>query len=95
MLLCRQAFGRERAALVLGGVASASFVAMPFWIAGYGPLWPLVLGYAILPGLLACLLSLFRLARRDAIGRPQAAVLLVTTAGGLRSSTRPPSQRSC
>ena len=83
VLLCRQAFGRNGAALIAGGVAASTFVAMPFWISGYGPLWPLVLGYAVLPGLIACLLSLFRLARRDTIGRPQAAVLLVTTVAGL------------
>ncbi len=83
VLLCRQAFGRNGAALIAGGVAASTFVAMPFWIAGYGPLWPLVLGYAVVPGLIACLLSLLGLAQRDTIGRPQSAVLLVTTAGGL------------
>ena len=56
---------------------------MPFFVAGYGPLWPLLLGIALLPGLLAAVLSVAGLARRDAIGRPRAFVVLVVAVAGL------------
>jgi hypothetical protein len=83
VLLARQTFGPRRAALVLSGLASASFTAMPFFIAGYGPLWPLLLGIALLPGLLAAVLSVAGLAQGDAIGRPRALVVLVVAVAGL------------
>jgi hypothetical protein len=83
VLLARQTFGPRRAALVLAGLAAASFTAMPFFVAGYGPLWPLLLGMALLPGLLAAVLSVAGLARRDAIGRPRALVVLVVAVAGL------------
>jgi hypothetical protein len=56
---------------------------MPFLIAGYGPLWPLLLGLSLLPGLLGTLLSLFGLAADDVLGRPRAAVVLVAAVAGL------------
>jgi hypothetical protein len=83
VLLARQLFGPSRAALVLSGLATSSFTAMPFLIAGYGPLWPLLLGLSLLPGLLGPLLSLFGLAADDVLGRPRAAVVLVAAVAGL------------
>jgi len=72
VLLVRQVFGRRGPALVIGGVASASFTAMPFWLAGYGTLWPNLAGLAVVPALVAALLSVFGLAQDDLIGRPRA-----------------------
>jgi hypothetical protein len=83
VFLARQLFGPSRAALVLAGVAASSFTAMPFLIAGYGPLWPLLLGLSLLPALLAVLLSLFGLAADDKLGRPRAAVVMVVAVAGL------------
>jgi hypothetical protein len=83
VFVARQVFGPGRAGLVLAGLASAAFTAMPFLIAGYGPLWPLLLGMALLPALLALLLSLFGLAADDVVGRPRAALLLVVIVAGL------------
>jgi hypothetical protein len=83
LLLCRQVHGAHGRVLVLGGLAAAAFTAMPYWMAGYGPLWPYLLGLALVPGLLGCLLSLLGLARDDAVGRARAAVVLVVGAAGL------------
>ena len=57
VLLARQAFGAHGSALAAAGLASASFTAMPFLIAGYGVLWPNLLGMAMVPALLGCVLS--------------------------------------
>ncbi|MFL6098451.1 MAG: DUF6541 family protein [Actinomycetales bacterium] len=81
--LSRQAFGCHGRIHVLTGVAAASFTTMPYWMAGYGPLWPYLLGLSLVPALLACVLSLLGLATDDAIGRPRAAMALVVGAAGL------------
>jgi hypothetical protein len=83
VLLARQTFGAHGASLVASGVAAASFSAMPFLIAGYGVLWPNLLGLCLVPGLLACLLPLVGLARHDMIGRPRAFAILIVSAPGL------------
>ena len=83
LLLCRQVFGDRPRTLVFGGLAAGSFTAAPYWVGGYGPLWPYLLGLALVPGLLGCLLSLLRLAEQDAIGPARAAVVGVVGAGGL------------
>ena len=51
VLLARQAFGAHGSALAAAGLAAASFTAMPFLIAGYGVLWPNLLGMAMVPAL--------------------------------------------
>lgn len=83
VFLGRQLFGPSRAALVFSGLAASSFTAMPFLVAGYGPLWPLLLGLSLLPSLLGLLLPLFGLAAADVVGRPRAAVLLAAAVAGL------------
>ncbi len=50
ILLARQAFGARGTTLAAAGIAAASFTAMPFLIAGYGVLWPNLLGMALVPG---------------------------------------------
>jgi hypothetical protein len=83
LLLCRQVYGEHGRLLVLGGLAAAAFTAMPYWMGGYGPLWPYLLGLSLVPGLLGCLLSLIGLARDDAVGRPRAAIVLAAGTVGL------------
>jgi hypothetical protein len=83
LLLCRQVFGARGRLLVLAGLSAAAFTAMPYWMGGYGPLWPYLLGLALVPGLLGCLLSLVGLAREDAVGRSRAAVALSVGVAGL------------
>lgn len=77
VLLARQAFGAHGATLAVAGVASASFAALPYAVSAYGTLWPNALGFALVPGLLACVVSLLGLADDDALGRGPAAVTLV------------------
>lgn len=81
--LSRQVFGCHGRIHVLSGVAAGSYTAMPYWMGGYGPLWPYLLGLSLVPALLACVLSLLGLATEDAIGRPRAALMLVVGAAGL------------
>lgn len=83
VLFCRQAFGCVTRLLVFAGVAGGAFTAMPYWMGGYGVLWPYLLGMALVPGLLGCGLSIVGLARDDVIGRSRAAVVLVIGAAGL------------
>lgn len=83
VLLARQAFGPHGSALAAAGLASASFTAMPFLIAGYGVLWPNLLGLAMVPALLGCVLSVVGRAEPDAVGRRRALLLFVGTAPGL------------
>jgi hypothetical protein len=80
ILLIRQAFGAHGVALGFAGVLSASFTGMPYLLSGYGVLWPNLLGMALVPALLACLLSIAGLAKDDLLGRPTA---VVATAFGL------------
>jgi hypothetical protein len=72
ILLARQAFGPHGARLAFAGVLSASFTAMPYYLTGYGVLWPNLLGMALVPALLACFLSLLGRAHHDVLGRARA-----------------------
>jgi hypothetical protein len=83
ILLARQAFGAHGAALGFAGVLSASFTAMPYLLSGYGVLWPNLLGMALVPSVLACLLSIAGLARDDLLGRPVAVVATIFALPGL------------
>jgi hypothetical protein len=83
VLLARQAFGAHGATLAVAGLVSASFTAMPFLISGYGVLWPNVLGMAMVPALLGCLLSVVGLATDDAVGRPRGVLAILFVLPGL------------
>lgn len=83
VLLARQVLGAGRWPLVLAGLLSASFTSFPFWLMGYGVLWPNLLGYALLPAALAAAVSVTGLARADVLGRGRALVLLPVVAVGV------------
>jgi uncharacterized protein DUF6541 len=68
LLLVRQLFGRNFAALVVAGTLSLGFTAFPWDLLGFGVLWPNLLGMAIVPALLALVLTLTRWAKDDTIG---------------------------
>jgi hypothetical protein len=81
LLLVRQLFGRNRAALAVAGVLSVGFPAFPWDLMGWGVLWPNLLGLSIAPAALAVVVTLTGWARDDAIGRPRAWFLLVVAIG--------------
>jgi hypothetical protein len=76
MLLVRQLFGRNTAALVVTGVLSIAFPAFPWDFFGWGVLWPNLLGMALAPAAFAIVLTVTGWVRDDLIGRGRAWLLL-------------------
>ena len=53
ILLARTLLGPDLAVTLSAGVVSVGFSAYPFMLMGYGPYWPSLFGYTLLPGALA------------------------------------------
>ncbi|MFL6119619.1 DUF6541 family protein [Actinophytocola sp.] len=68
LLLARQLFGRNVAALAITGTLSAGFAAFPWDLLGFGVLWPNLLGMSFAPAALAVVFTVTRFVRDDAIG---------------------------
>lgn len=83
LLLVRQVMGPSRLALVVTGLTSTMFPCFPYYFLGHGVHWPNSLGYALLPAMLACVLSLVGPAVQDVLGRRRAVVLLVAGTPGV------------
>ena len=81
LLLVRQLFGRNTAALAVTGVLSVAFPGFPWDFFGWGVLWPNLLGMSIAPVLFALVLTVTGWVRDDAVGRGRAWLLLVVGAG--------------
>ena len=83
LLLARQLFGRNTAALAITGVLSMGFAAFPWDLLGFGVLWPNLLGMALAPAVLALVFTITGWVKDDAIGRGRAwltlPVVLVAT----------------
>jgi hypothetical protein len=60
LLLARTVLGSGIAVTLATGVTATAFSAFPLWLMGYGVLWPNLLGYALLPAALACLVVAVR-----------------------------------
>lgn len=60
VLLLRQVVGPRPGVLLAGGVLSAAFAATPHLLLSYGTLWPNALATVLLPGLLACAVTVLR-----------------------------------
>ncbi len=82
VLLARLVIGEGRAVPLATGVIAAAASTFPFWLMGYGVLWPLLLGYALVPGALALGVCVLR-PRTGRIGRASAVVLLVVALPGV------------
>ena len=78
VLLARRVVGTGWAPTVAAGLASAVFSAFPYWLLGYGVLWPNVFGQALLPAALVLLVDVV-----DGPGRVRALLLLGAAAPGL------------
>ena len=76
LLLVRQLFGRNTAALAITGVLSIAFPGFPWDFFGWGVLWPNLLAMALAPAAFALVLTLTGWVRDDAIGTRRAWVLL-------------------
>ncbi len=76
LLLARQLFGRETAALAITGAFSVAFPASPWDLFGWGVLWPNLFAMAFAPAAFALVLTVTGWVRDDAIGRPRAWLLL-------------------
>ncbi|MFL6126525.1 DUF6541 family protein [Actinophytocola sp.] len=81
LLLVRQLFGRNVAALAVAGVLSIAFPGFPWDFFGWGVLWPNLLGMSIAPVLFALVLTVTGWVKDDTIGRGRAWLLLVIGAG--------------
>lgn len=77
LLLVRQLFGRNLAALAVTGVVSVGFTAFPWDLLGFGVLWPNLLGMSFAPAALAVVFTLTRWTRDDAIGLGRAWIMFV------------------
>ncbi|OLF07602.1 hypothetical protein BLA60_27200 [Actinophytocola xinjiangensis] len=77
LLLVRQLFGRNLAALAVTGVVSVGFTAFPWDLLGFGVLWPNLLGMSFAPAALAVVFTLTRWTRDDAIGVGRAWIMFV------------------
>ncbi len=60
LLLVRTLLGPGLAVTLATGVTATAFSAFPLWLMGYGVLWPNLLGYALMPAALACLVVAVR-----------------------------------
>ncbi|TYC97436.1 hypothetical protein FQ377_12330 [Arthrobacter echini] len=60
MLLARIVFGAQPVLLATAGLFSAGFAAFPMGLIDFGPLYPNLLSYAILPAALALAIAVFR-----------------------------------
>jgi hypothetical protein len=76
LLLARQLFGRNTAALAIAGVLSVAFPGFPWDMFGWGVLWPNLFGMALAPAAFALVLTVTGWVKDDAIGMRRAWVLL-------------------
>jgi hypothetical protein len=76
LLLVRQLFGRNTAALVVTGLLSIAFPAFPWDLFGWGVLWPNLFGMAFAPAAFALVLTVTGWVKDDAIGRGRGWLLL-------------------
>ena len=81
LLLVRQLFGRNTAALAITGVLSIAFPAFPWDFFGWGVLWPNLLGMAVAPAVFALVLTVTGWVKDDCVGRGRAWLLLVIAVG--------------
>ena len=80
-LLTRQLLGPRPVPVGAAAVLSMAFVSFPWFPLSWGVLWPNTLGIALIPAVLACLLSALGVARDDLLGGPWQAVAALSATG--------------
>ncbi|MEO3933847.1 DUF6541 family protein [Micrococcaceae bacterium Sec7.4] len=86
IFLVHQIVGPRPLALALAGVFSAGFAAFPLAIMDFGPLYPNILSYALLPTAIALVIGLCGLAAADILDRPSLWMSLAVAVPGLALS---------
>lgn len=83
ILLTYAVLGAKPVALALAGVFSGAFSAFPLSIMDFGPLYPNILAYAVLPAAIAVVISLFNLSARTLLDKPSLWIMLLVSAAAL------------
>ncbi|WP_434993726.1 DUF6541 family protein [Arthrobacter sp. Ld5] len=83
VLLARVLFGPNIAILAITGIFSAGFAAFPMGLIDFGPLYPNLLSYAVLPAALALVILLLRVGPQDATDQGIVALSLVVASAAL------------
>lgn len=83
MLLARVAFGRQATLIAIAGLFSAGFAAFPMGLLDFGPLYPNLLSYAVLPAALALVILIFGLGSTDTTPRGVLVLALVAAIAAL------------
>ncbi|HEX3649710.1 MAG TPA: DUF6541 family protein, partial [Pseudonocardiaceae bacterium] len=76
LLLVRQVIGRSATGMAITGLVSIAFTAFPWDLLGFGVLWPNLLAMALVPAVLALVISITGQANEDAIGKGRAWLML-------------------
>lgn len=83
MMLSRVVLGPGPAVVISAAVTSVMFSAFPFWLLGYGVLWPNLLGFALLPTALALMVAAIAPEPGLALRQRHAVLMLVLALPGL------------
>ena len=83
LLLGRLVLGPRLAVTLAVAVVSVGFSAFPYWLMGYGVLWPNLLGYALLPVAMACLVAALASGPDRAMSPVRSTLLLLATLPGI------------
>lgn len=86
IFLVHQVVGPRPVALALAGAFSAGFAAFPLAIMDFGPLYPNILSYALLPTAVALVIGLCGLGHADMLDRPALWMSLAVAIPGLALS---------
>lgn len=86
IFLVHQVVGARPVALAFAGAFSAGFAAFPLAIMDFGPLYPNILSYALLPTAVALVIGLCGLGHADVLDRPALWMSLAVAVPGLALS---------
>jgi len=89
VLLVRQLLGPRPALLGAAAVLSMGFVGFPWFVLSWGVLWPNSLGIALVPSVLACLVSVLGVAERDVLGGPAMGLLALVASAAACAMAHP------
>lgn len=86
VFLARVVAGARPIALLSTGILSAGFIAFPFLMMVWGPLFPYMLSVALLPAALGVVVLLVDMGRDQAVGKPMLGITLSIAVAGIALS---------